>query len=469
MTIFLEKHFKKLIIFLSGLLIFYLSFKPVTNPDTFMGIKIGELIVQNKQIPIQDVFSWSAQGRFWNVHQWLFQSILYLLYSVGGFLAIEIFTAIISMLFFTVVISFFLRITRNSFWTSFSLALLLYAFLYEFFIARAQVLSYLFLALSLYLIFRQLLNNKNKQPFFKNPLLLTLPITFLWVNSQASFIFLPLLLFAYGIVYIWKNPKLSRNLFLLGLLNILVSLFPPRFFLPYQLLIDFFKGSNTLASIINEWKPVTQSTYFLPYLSFLTILAGIFAYSKKRLVIFLLPLLVLMLLPFQAVRHIPYGLVSGFFTLGFLIENLSIKRKFPKALALGFIIFLSFWLIYQKRVETQIAYSNLPIKAISQLKNSNEKIYNDFRLGGFLIYFLYPKQQVFLDSRAEVYLCCEMKDLARSTENFHSFLEKYQFSKMVLERPNSTNKQMIDYLLSSKDWKISYFDKQVLIFDRIRP
>ena len=86
--------------------IFCIAITPVTfQNDTFYTIKIGELIVKNKNIDMLEHFSWHSNLKYTYPH-WLYDVIIYLIYNIGGMVGIYIstciFAAILGIVFFSV-------------------------------------------------------------------------------------------------------------------------------------------------------------------------------------------------------------------------------------------------------------------------------------------------------------------------------------------------------------------------------
>src|SRR3989338_5846668 len=68
---------------LFGLLIFCANVE-IKDLDLWLHIKAGEFIVQNGFVPDVDFLSAAITGKPWINHEWLFQSILYLIFSRWG-------------------------------------------------------------------------------------------------------------------------------------------------------------------------------------------------------------------------------------------------------------------------------------------------------------------------------------------------------------------------------------------------
>lgn len=73
------------------IILFAISISPKTlQNDTFYTIKIGELIVKNKNIDMLEHFSWHSNLKYTYPH-WLYDVIIYLIYNIGGMVGIYIY------------------------------------------------------------------------------------------------------------------------------------------------------------------------------------------------------------------------------------------------------------------------------------------------------------------------------------------------------------------------------------------
>jgi Flp pilus assembly protein TadD len=68
----------------SALLAGLLSLFPVTSFDVWWHLRTGELIVDQASVPTTDPYSFTAAGRPWVTHEWLFEVLLFGLYRLGG-------------------------------------------------------------------------------------------------------------------------------------------------------------------------------------------------------------------------------------------------------------------------------------------------------------------------------------------------------------------------------------------------
>src|SRR5258708_1924509 len=61
--------------------------------DTYWHLRAGEDIWRTLSVPLTDSYSYTAAGRFWPDHEWLWQAVAYVLHGVGGFPLLLLFGA----------------------------------------------------------------------------------------------------------------------------------------------------------------------------------------------------------------------------------------------------------------------------------------------------------------------------------------------------------------------------------------
>lgn len=488
---------QKSIIGLIGLGIFFFAIHPVTTFDTFFGLRIGEWIVTHKSIPFQEPFSWSARGRDIIPYEWLAQVWVYFLHSIAGLKALEIYVAAVLVLFFIITFYFFKSVLRRDYLSSLLFSLFLSISIYEFFVARPQIISFVFFILVTFLIFQFIF-------FQKNYLLWSLPITYIWTNSHASFIMGIFLFFSYALLggcYYWfKHQKkiavsLTKTLLFFGVLNIIVTLFPPLWFRPYLLLLNFTKDLKFMTEFVSEWGPLSiNPTYqiFFYILVIFSFVASVFFSIKNKLQLrwlLVIPFIFIIFASFQAIRHIPLGTISCVLLLSFFIPNFDLKKShlYLTLIISLLIITLTIWLGVQKKAPVYETIWKIPSpqidKDIQNLKklHLNGRMFNEFAIGGYFVYYLYPEYDVFFDGRADIYSCCEMRDFwplvlnkRSSMEEFdsvvNSFLNKYQFSFAVIPTYSynplefNTTTLMANKLTDDKNWKLVYVSDFIQVF-----
>ena len=155
---------KKLIIFLSIVISIFcigIVIKPFQN-DTFFNISIGKHLLENG-IDMQEHFTWAQKDLYYSHSHWLFDIIIYLIYSVFNFTGIYITTILFTIL--TALILFWCLSKRgNSPVISFFVTIFCIYITKNAFAARSQMISFLFFILEIYCIEQFIETNKRIYP-----------------------------------------------------------------------------------------------------------------------------------------------------------------------------------------------------------------------------------------------------------------------------------------------------------------
>lgn len=143
------------------ILLFCFAITPKTlQNDTFYTIKIGEHILQNG-IDMMDPFSWHENLPYTYPH-WLYDLGTYLIYNnLGGMTGIYVSTIILSMILGLTIYVTNLKLSKNQL-TSFVITLGLIYLLRPYIAARAQLVTFILFALTIYFIER-FLETKHKK------------------------------------------------------------------------------------------------------------------------------------------------------------------------------------------------------------------------------------------------------------------------------------------------------------------
>lgn len=140
--------------------IFCFAISPVTlQNDTFYTIKIGEHILQNG-IDMKDPFSWHENLQYTYPH-WLYDVVIYLVYSIGGQVGIYISTIVLSIALGLTMYLVNIKLTKNKL-TSFVLTIGAMYLLRNYIAARAQLATFILFILTVYFI-EMFLETKKKR------------------------------------------------------------------------------------------------------------------------------------------------------------------------------------------------------------------------------------------------------------------------------------------------------------------
>ncbi len=484
----IRKYYQIVLVILFFLLVLIISSKHPLDPDFYFHVISGDIIAHQGLIH-HDVLS-QAAGRSWLPYEWLFQLILYWYISVFGFASWGIFTGILGVLQLAALYLLLRRILNLNVIFSLILSLLYFFINIQYITQRPQIIASTFLIIELFILLLYILKNKNV-------LYLLLPLTYIWANIHASVVLSPFLCFAYFVVCI-MNSYLSKNeeaLWLrkakvLGLSTIgvgIVSILPPQGFIPYQYVLLLVNYRHIVTLLIFEWKPLIM--FFGDFILYscvagIPLLLFLFVIIKKKMaagLTWVFPLLLFIPYGYTALRNTYYGHLSSILITGWLFSQIKFSRSsriIPTLVCVGIITVLGIALRVMQ-VNFESATTDFPEKAADFIHREHMKgnMFNQFGVGGYLAYRLYPEQKVFIDGRADVYLCCEMADYLTLEKNLmvsdaygyrnllNEFFNKYHTSYVILVM----NHEGLVYvtsptLLNDPQWGLVYWDDKNEIF-----
>lgn len=142
------------------IVIFSIAIAPKSlQNDTFYTIKIGEFISENG-IDMKDPFSWHENLKYTYPH-WLYDFLMYLVYSIGGFDAIYTSTCVLSSILGICIYKVNSKLANNKIF-SFIITIGTMYLLKGYIAARAQLVTFILFILAIYFIERFLENKKKR-------------------------------------------------------------------------------------------------------------------------------------------------------------------------------------------------------------------------------------------------------------------------------------------------------------------
>lgn len=255
-----------------SIIIFCLSLAPKTlQNDTFYTIKIGEHIIQNGEIDMMDPFSWH-EGLKYTYPHWLYDVIIYLIYSLGGMTGIYVSTCILSVILGISLYKVNSKLAKSKI-VSFILTIISMYMIRDYIAARAQLVTFILFVIQIFLM-EELINTSKKRYgvgliiisiLIANLHVAVWPFTFvLYLPYIAEYIFAILEEFVakkYNkevkqgekILIIKKDG--TKLLIITMLICIFTGLLTPLGTTPYTYLIKTMQGTTT--QNINEHQPMT--------------------------------------------------------------------------------------------------------------------------------------------------------------------------------------------------------------------
>ena len=306
--------------------IFFISLRPIADPDFWWHLKTGEIIFSTGTIPNSDPFSSTRLGEQWIAHEWLSELLLFCFYKIGGYyLLILLFSGLITLSFFMV----YKRSPAKPYFAGFIILLSALASAPTWGV-RPQMFSFFFTVL--FLLILDIFQEKGD---FK--ILFALPvITILWVNMHGGYIigiFLILIFIVSEIIHLLSNYlkkekitlRILRQLFSALLGCLVFSLINPNGFdillYPFNTLF-----STSMMYHIEEWfSPDFHKIEWIPLALLLLSLISVPAIMRRQgQVVRLLLVLIFTFLTLRSMRFVP---MLAIVAVPFLSEQLDGLRK----------------------------------------------------------------------------------------------------------------------------------------------
>lgn len=492
-------------------LIFAFANRKVFDSDIWLHLKAGEIILQNNAVPAHDIFSFTFPGKPWVDHEWLFQIMVYFVYSLWhseGLIILESYVIIVA---FFVLFMIGARLLKSYTLVSLLVLLAAYASLTRFNI-RPDIFSVLFFALYLYIL-RFGLGGKS--------VWLLIPVQVLWVNIHGYFFLGPLIvLFFIAAEFIrqkakflpWQwskeqflDKKSYKRLIILFPLLLLAGLLNPQglngALYPVYVFKDLFSVKNRIFfEYIHELQPTFNifNSWNDPYCLIVILCFSLLAVNFRKLKLIDVLVSGFFFLFALKARNVVFFIFAAypviFSYLSPTAEKLSYFIKVNRSrlhllLVLaryGFAAICSVWIAFQvnkiyrareynfdthefESPASGVDYSRFPKKAVDFVLSRNipANMLNDFNSGAYLIGTAYPRRKVFIDGRTEFYGPDFFKHYNEAkcgdVSAFEDIVAKYKISAVFfnisLDMP-----RIISHIYKSPRWKLIFLDDTAVVF-----
>lgn len=417
------------------------SFFKIADLDFWWHLKTGEIIWEQKEFQHTEIYSFTAPGRPYVDHEWLFQVIQYLLYSSGGPLAVILFKCVILIAIYLLIARFLLQ-KRVHPWIVIPLIAVSIAGGRTRFVERPEIFTELFLVFS-YLWIQKYLETKNWK--FLVPVL---PVIVVWSNIHAAVI-LGLILqgaFLGGVIaervlnrfdypaFYKAGPREIATLAVFLVASILLTGINPN---GYNVLKVPFELTEIIESgLLNnqEWQqpPAWRLPFF--YLCQILLFATFLLNARKVHFVHFFFAAFLSYISLKYVRNI--ALFSMFMPLLIwpYLVNLWVRWK----VAMGALCAAA---LYSAIVLSPFEFGSgiswyFPDGIVEYTVKNNLRgnMLNSYAFGGYLIWTLYPERKIFIDGRNEVFLPLleEIVKVRADSRLWTQFLNKYQIDYALL-------------------------------------
>jgi len=467
-------------VFIFSLLIFN-SFSYL-DPDFGWHLRFGEIIWQTKNLPHDQIFLWTLEGKTWVDHEWLANLLMYGIWSLGGYMLVSFIFALIPLLTIFVINKYlftnFFKTAETRVVTALFETVAVVAMLPHLGV-RIQEVTLLATSLLLITLTLSFKDRKNLLPWW-------LPVFFyFWACLHAGFFIGLLILFIWMcceilLYYVPSIQKfglqpLSKNLLhysiLICGLSFIFTLITPYGLTLYHFLFDY--RDTFYQSHIQEWlSPFVFPIHYKQIglnLLVITSFSGVVFSLRKKIPLFVYCIIALLvIMAFKSTRHFPLLMVAWFILVfPFFLPELTSKIKFTYIKFISQIMFvsllaLSIYLLVLTKFNTNpfTSYCQVyPCAAAHFLKNNPQittRLFNSYNFGGYLI-GTSPELRLFIDGRLPQY-----------PFNNHSILREYYFFFFSDYSRKKLDEHAISTVLLQKplsNQKINWFEKYILGFE----
>jgi hypothetical protein len=491
------------IIFLTFFVGIIFFFNEIKDFDFWWHLATGKFISQFHKVPHTDIFSFIAFGKKWISHEWLSGLLFYKIYTFFNLKGILIFKALLISSTLAFLFHFLVETKKINVFLSLFLILLCTASYMSMWTERPYHFTLLFSLLFLIIL------EKNNPTYYILPTTYLLPLLMLfWANLHGGFFigFIILTIYIFDAL-LEKNFQNAKIFSFVALLCFITSLINPHGFLSF-----YFPFSYMGKEVIKEWavsnwlnEPELLIYFLLIFISFfmsrkekenrfllITIIFGFLALTARRNV----PLFSLLITPFLGVHlqmifdgsqaeakrkpsRSPSG--HGVSTDVASVETSEDERRaasaslgrmtacfrwlLPRTILIFIFIFFIIFYLKNNHFNPLLNPKRYPIKTVEFLKKNNleSEIFNPYNWGGFLIWHLYPKYKVFVDSRADLYgqeIITDAVNIERGISNWREILEKYDVKYVLVPKDSGLGK-----ILNKQNQKnIIYEDETAIIW-----
>jgi len=475
---------------------FYLAHQiNLTVGDLGRHLKNGQLFIENGLIPKVNLYSYAYPDYPFINHHWGSGVVFYVIERLGGFSGLSVAFIGISM------VTFLIFINVASKYSSFAIAAPIAVIVLPILITRdemrPELFSYLFGGLFLQLLWGYKYGRLGFRWLFILPIL-----EILWVNLHIYFFIGIFLVGAYlfealVVLLFDKNQRNARDqvkgLAVILLLTIGAACLNPAGISGaiYPLLILNEYGfpvieNYSVAGILRAGYNFLPLIYFLIILGLLS-LSWIYAIVKNRSSLslgnFLLSVF-FFAMAWSAIRNFAFFAYFALPLAAFNLKNFPVEKdkasSAPSILKVSTaVVGIAFLLIIIKpayfvssnrgRVGIGLEEANGAAAEFLRKEKIQGPIFNNFDVAGYLVYYLYPEQRVFVDNRPEAYPAAFFTDVyfpMQSDEAKWSTASRdYGFNVIVFnhrERSVRGEQFIIRRVLDPK-WAPVYLDKAIII------
>ena len=184
-------------------------------------------------------------------------------------------------------------------------------------------------------------------------------------------------------------------------------------------------------------------------------------------------------LGFMAIRNFAMFAFFGLVIVGYNLKNSRLeieKLSLTASVLTSLFVLMNVLYFYHAKLPAGSSWGvglmEDNLKSVEFFENEELKgpVFNNYDLGGYLIYNFYPKWQVFTDNRPEAYSVSHFKDVYISAQYENSVWQEldneYGFNVIYFMHRDYTDwgQKFLIERVKDENWAVVYYDKFVIIF-----
>ena len=462
---------------------FFFASRPISDPDFWFHLKIGQFIVQNAQVPRVEIFSCTNLGQPYIAHGWLSGVIFYLIYSrFGQNLLIFIFAILAALAFWII----YKHSSHHIFTRGIAVLLGVWTVLPNLG-ARPRVFTLLLATCYFQILSRYLTDPTSK------PLWWLVPLMVLWVNLHGAFL-IGLTFIALTIAGIAIDARIDREtvrtvwtrvkpLLMISVACVLAALINPYGTKIYSHVFGVL-SSPIYQYVGADWlSPDFHQPELFPLIVLILLTTAVLILSPKRvrpsqLLFFLATLymtfrmqrnaIVFAVVATSLLADYSGALWDSLFT-GAQRKSTSFTGLRPPVLNLLLLLPLLLFVIKVKKVvyvppTQQMAVA--PLNAVQYLKDNRIQgcTFTEPNVWGDYLIWATPANPVYIDGR-DVYptqFVKEYLEIIQGERDWRAPFDQYGVKNAILTHSSILARQ----LRNSAEWQQIYQDEYSLVFTR---
>jgi len=439
------------------------------SQDLGRHLKLGEIIVRTHSIPKTNLFSYTNSSFPFINHHWLSEVIFFLSQKWMGLSSLIILKACVISL--AIIIA---SLASRSMW-AFAIGVFLSPLILERADIRPEIFGFLFFSLLLLQIKRL---KRGGNVFF------LLPLIFLfWVNTHISFVFGLLLL---SIIFFVADKNRQNSAILV--LSIVCLFINPNgasgVFAPLTIFNNYgypIVENQNMFFLFGRTSDIFIREYFL-LLPFIFIC--IYLLLKQKEYVGSCILTIFTALALYQVRHLPFFVLTALVFIPDVFKkipvHLSQTIRFLMQYALIFLLFCGifffgsnlFFEIFDINKSFGVGFDLEDRGVIKYLEQNQKKgnIFNNFDIGSYLSFGLYPKQKVFVDGRPEAYPASFFQDvyipIEEDQKKQDTYFKKFNIHTVVISYTDQTPwaQTFLKRIIHDNTWSLVFIDSFFAVF-----